>query len=271
MICGYMTTSDKARIYYEDRGKGIPLIFVPGHMCTTKFFQKNALELEKDFRVVTFDPRGFGNSSKVLHGNDIERHADDIRELIEFLGLEEAVLMGWSLGGSVVVTYAHKYNALHLKGLGLIDCCLFPFSPDDWNSYNSKNYNMNDWNKKYSLWVTDPETYFDNFLLRIRKYLSDEEVSMVREEIGKTPPWIGYALHSDWCHTDAECHLKDLTVPVYIASGNSKGHSTGMGRHYSQVIGTYHELHEFEKGGHILFWVEDQKFNETVRGFMAKI
>lgn len=271
MISGFMTTSDKARIYYEDRGKGPALVFVPGHMCTTKFFKKNAEELEKDFRVVTFDPRGFGNSSKVLHGNDIERHADDIRELIEFLDLNDVILMGWSLAGSAVVTYANKYKEFRLKALGLIDCCLFPFSPDDWNSYNSKNYNMDDWNQKYRLWVTDPDAYYDNFLMRIKEYLSDEEISMVRDEISKTPPWIGYALHSDWCHTDAERYLKELTVPVYIAGGNSKGHSMSMGRHYNEVIRSYHELHEYEKGGHILFWVEAQRFNETIRGFIAKL
>ncbi|PNV63994.1 alpha/beta hydrolase [Clostridium sp. chh4-2] len=271
MIKGYLTTSDRARIYYEDRGTGIPILFVPGHMCTTKFFEKNAEVLEKDYRVVTFDPRGFGNSSKVLHGNDIERHADDIKELIDLLDLKDVILLGWSLEGSTVVTYADKYNSYRLKGLGLIDCCLFPFSPEDWNSYNSKNYNMDDWNQKYRLWITDPEVYFDNFIQRIDKYLTQEEISMVRTEISKTPPWIGFAIHSDWCHTNAEPLLKNLTVPVYIASGCSKGHTPSMGRHYNEVIPTYHELHEFENGGHILFWVEHEKFNRTLGSFISKI
>ncbi|MBO6235379.1 MAG: alpha/beta hydrolase, partial [Schwartzia sp.] len=85
---GYFKTSDGARIYYEDQGEGDPILIVPGHMCTTKFYAHNAPELAKTNRVVCIDNRGFGSSSKPLHGNSIERNADDIAELIDFLGLE---------------------------------------------------------------------------------------------------------------------------------------------------------------------------------------
>lgn len=67
---GYLKTSDRAYLYYEDCGEGEDtILLVPGHMCTTKFYQKNVPALAKNHRVVTFDSRGFGNSSKPLHGN----------------------------------------------------------------------------------------------------------------------------------------------------------------------------------------------------------
>ena len=129
MNCGYCKTSDRAYIYYEDRGQGEDtILFVPGHMCTTKFYQKNVETLAKNHRVVTMDNRGFGNSSKPLQGNDIERHADDIRELIDYLNLEQVTLVGWSLSGSIVVTYAHKYEGYRLKALGLLDLSLIHIS-----------------------------------------------------------------------------------------------------------------------------------------------
>ena len=59
---------------------------------------------------------------------------------------------------------------------------------------------MDDWNQKYRLWYTDNTQYIENFVNRVKDGLSEEEVEMVRQEIGKTPPWIGFALHSDWCH-----------------------------------------------------------------------
>ena len=43
----FFQTSDGAMIYYEDRGRGIPLMLVPGFMCTTKFYERNAAELSK--------------------------------------------------------------------------------------------------------------------------------------------------------------------------------------------------------------------------------
>ena len=140
MAAGYLKTSDRAYLYYEDCGEGEDtILLVPGHMCTTKFYQKNVPALAKNHRVVTFDSRGFGNSSKPLHGNDVERHADDIKELIDYLDLHNVILIGWSLSGSVVVTYTHKYQAYRMKALGILDGCLFPFSPESWNSYNSRN------------------------------------------------------------------------------------------------------------------------------------
>lgn len=268
---GYFTTLDGARIYYEDSGSGDAIVFVPGHMCTTKFFYKNTAAFEGTHRVVRFDCRGFGASSKPLHGNSVERHADDVKELMDHLELENVTLVGWSLAGSVVVSYAVKYGCSRLKALGLLDCCLFPFSPDGWNTYNSRNYNMDDWNEKYIPWHTDANRYVDNFVARMREDLTEEECAMVRAEIVKTPPWIGFALHSDWCHTDAVSLLENVAVPVIIFSGVSKGHGTEMGRHYKTRIKTYCEVHEFERGGHVLFMADPDRFNTALRNFIAAV
>lgn len=273
MAKGYFETSDHAFLYYEDTEIGEDtIVFVPGHMCTTKFFKKNVETLQKKHRVVCFDSRGFGNSSKPLQGNSIVRHSEDIHELIQFLHLEKVLLIGWSLSGSVAATYAYRYQAAaHLIGLGLLDACLFPFSPDAWNSYNSKNYNMDDWNQKYWLWYADPETYLDNFCNRVKVGLSPEAEAMVREEIKKTPPWIGFALHSDWCHRDCTRFLPELTVPVIIFSGLSKGHEPSMGKYYESLISTYHEHHIYQEGGHMLFWVKAECFNQQIEKFLQRI
>ena len=92
----FFRTSDGAVLYYEDRGEGIPIVFVNGFAGTTKSFEKNAKELAKRYRVVTFDLRGYGRSSKVLTGNHMRGHAGDIDELIRYLELSQVVLMCWS-------------------------------------------------------------------------------------------------------------------------------------------------------------------------------
>lgn len=269
---GYLKTSDQAYIYYETYGSGeTTFLFVPGHMCTTKFFQKNADFFSKENQVVLMDNRGFGNSSKPLHGNNIERHADDIKELIDHLQLKNVVLLGWSLSGSIVVTYAQKYRGYQLHALGLIDACLFPFSNGDWNTYNSRNYNMDDWNKKFMLWHMDTPQYVENFVSRISNVLTEEETQMVYDEIVKTPPWIGFALHSDWCHTDATKYLAALNIPIIIFSGESKGHGYKMGRYYKQLVKQYCELHEFQTGGHVMFIAESETFNNILDTFVKRI
>lgn len=71
----------------------------------------------------------------------MERNALDIRDLIEHLQLEDVILGGWSMGSSVVISYAAMTQEAHLKGLVLIDGSLFPVSPDEWNKHRSRNYN----------------------------------------------------------------------------------------------------------------------------------
>src|ERR1035437_6008874 len=90
----YLETRDSAKIYYQDQGEGQPILLVHGWMCSSKFWQKNVPDLVSEFRVVTIDLRGHGNSSKTLTSHTIGQYARDVREVIEHLGLQDAVLVG---------------------------------------------------------------------------------------------------------------------------------------------------------------------------------
>ena len=78
---------------------------------------------------VTLDLRGHGNSSKGLHGITIKQFACDVYDLINYLDLKDAVVMGWSMGGPIVLSYFDQFGQEQIKGLGLIDMTPFPFSP----------------------------------------------------------------------------------------------------------------------------------------------
>ena len=78
----HLETKDGAKIYYEDCGTGQPIVLVHGWLCSSKFWQKNAPELAKEFRVVTLDLRGHGNSSKTLSGHTIVQYGRDVRAVV---------------------------------------------------------------------------------------------------------------------------------------------------------------------------------------------
>lgn len=267
----YFETSDHTFLHYIDIGNGnTTIFFVPGHMCTTRFFERNINALSKKYRVISYDPRGFGNSTKSLQGNTISRNSKDLAELIDFLNLENIILLGWSLGGTIVTHYAHTFGEKHLKGLGLIDCCLYPFSSDSWNSHICHHQNMNAWNEKYKLWYQDSDTYYNNFLDRFEN-LTIQERLYFRQEIEKTPPWIGLAIHSNWCATNAVQYLKDITLPVIIFSGTSLGHLPTMGNYYQTQLNSYCEHHIFEEGGHFMFYTKSDLFNQYLTQFIERI
>ena len=91
-----------ARLYYERRGNGPPLLMIGSPMDSTGFAPL-ASALADHYTVVTYDPRGIGNSSREDTSEDVTpaQQADDVHRLLSALGGEPADLFG-SSGGAVV-------------------------------------------------------------------------------------------------------------------------------------------------------------------------
>lgn len=268
----FFKTSDGAMIYFEDQGEGTPLVMVPGFLCTTRFFQRNVPELSKRFRVITMDPRGQGYSSKTLQGNRIERHAQDIRELFEHLKLEKAVLLGWSVAASVVVSYAARYQEYGLAGLVLVDGSLYPFSGEEWNRHRGRDYNLDNWFATYMPLAWNPQEFFDKFLARISNHgeMPQEDREWIQKECMKTMPWTALELHYDFSHTNNMPNLEKLTVPTAIMGSDSAAYGLAMAEEYSRRIPGYSEVHRFTESGHLMFYYEWEKFNRCLEGFVEK-
>ena len=189
---GCLETADGARIYYEDHGEGQPILLVHGWICSSRFWQKNVSELARKFRVVTVDLQGHGNSSKALAGHTIRQYVRDMREIIEHLGLQQTVVVGWSLGGSVVLSYYEQYRTdARLKALGLVDTSPFPFNPAGWNSHALGNCNYNGTNATFAALAADPRKFATAFADKMFKQKpSNADMDWVLTELLKTPPWI---------------------------------------------------------------------------------
>jgi len=91
-----------ARLYYERRGTG-PLLLMIGSPMDSTGFAGPASALAGQYTVVTYDPRGIGNSSRQDAGQDVtpEQQADDVHRLLSVLGGTPAYVFG-SSGGAVV-------------------------------------------------------------------------------------------------------------------------------------------------------------------------
>lgn len=268
----FFKTSDDAYIYFEDQGKGTPIILVPGFLCSTKFFQRNVPVLSQHHRVITMDPRGQGYSSKTLQGNTIKRHARDIHELIRHLELKDAILLGWSVGASVVTTYAADYKEEGLAGLALVDGSLFPFSDEPWNRHRGRDYNLDNWFATYLPLCWNPQEFYDKFLARISNHgeMPDEDREWIMEECKKTMPWTALELHYDFCHTNNLPNLEHLKVPVAIFGGDSEAYGLAMAEEYTHRIPGYSEVHRFTESGHLMFYYEYEKFNRCLMEFTDK-
>ena len=121
----FFTTSDGVRLHYVDTGApaaGAPaLVFVPGWTMPGWIFQPQVDAFAKRYRVIVLDPRGQGSSDVPAFGYTYDRRGDDVAELVQRLGPQRVVLVGWSLGVLDSLAYLHSHGDSALAGLVLID------------------------------------------------------------------------------------------------------------------------------------------------------
>lgn len=90
-----------ATLYYETCGEGEPLIFVHGHSLDRRMWRKQVEYFKEHYRVICYDARGYGRSSKQRE-EELFTHADDLIALMDALKIERAHLVGLSMGGFIV-------------------------------------------------------------------------------------------------------------------------------------------------------------------------
>jgi pimeloyl-ACP methyl ester carboxylesterase len=103
--------STNIALYYEDHGAGRPVVLIHGWPLSGRSWEKQvAALLDAGYRVITYDRRGFGQSSQPASGYDYDTLAQDLHTLIEKLDLHDVTLVGFSMGGGEVARYLGFYG-----------------------------------------------------------------------------------------------------------------------------------------------------------------
>ncbi|MBD1394373.1 alpha/beta fold hydrolase [Mucilaginibacter glaciei] len=101
----------EVNLYYEDLGTGTPVVLIHGWPLDHQMWDYQTAALtDAGYRVIAYDRRGFGKSDKPLTGYDYDTLADDLKALFDQLQLENAVLVGFSMGGGEVVKYFSRHG-----------------------------------------------------------------------------------------------------------------------------------------------------------------
>lgn len=113
--------SGDINLYYEDHGTGKPVVLIHGWPLSGRSWEKQTTALlAAGHRVITYDRRGFGESSKPTFGYDYNTLTADLHKLITKLELRDATLVGFSMGGGEVARYFGKYGAERVVGAAFI-------------------------------------------------------------------------------------------------------------------------------------------------------
>ena len=106
-----ITTKDGTQIYYKDWGTGQPVVFSHGWPLNADAWESQMVFLAANgYRCIAHDRRGHGRSSQPWKGNGMDTYADDLSDLLETLGLQDAALVGHSAGGGEVARYIGRHG-----------------------------------------------------------------------------------------------------------------------------------------------------------------
>jgi pimeloyl-ACP methyl ester carboxylesterase len=120
-------TPDGLKIAAQEWGNpaGPEILFIHGFSQSSLSWIRQAdSALGKEFRIITYDLRGHGNSDKPLEQamyRESQGWADEVEAIIDAAGLKRPVLVGWSYGGRVVADYLKVHGPGHLAGINYVD------------------------------------------------------------------------------------------------------------------------------------------------------
>ena len=219
------TAIPPTEIYYEDMGRGRPVVLIHGWPLNGRMWegQVNAL-LDAGYRCVTYDRRGFGNSGRPGGGFDYDTFSSDLRDVVTALDLQNAMLVGFSMGGGEVARYLGRYGDDRVSRAMLV-AAVPPFllkTPDNAGG-------------------VEPSV-FDDMIAGVKrdriKFLSDFLKGFFNWEPGKPVPseeaivyvkslaWIASPLATQQCitafgTTDFRRDLAKIRIPVLVVHGDA--------------------------------------------------
>jgi non-heme chloroperoxidase len=130
----YIETKDGVQLHVKDSGQGRPVVLIHGWPLSGDMFEYQSLALlEAGYRVITYDRRGFGQSSHPAIGFDYDTFADDLAAVLDKLDVQGATLVGFSMGGGEVARYLSRHGAKRIAKAVLISSVVPYLLKDDSN------------------------------------------------------------------------------------------------------------------------------------------
>jgi non-heme chloroperoxidase len=128
-----LTARDGVSLSYRDEGSGPTLLIVPGWGVSTWWFREQFAGLSDRFRVVSYDPRGQGESENTARGQRVARLAGDLADVMDELQLDDVHLVAWSGGGSTALQYIELHGTGRLASLVLEGAGPRLLKTEDWD------------------------------------------------------------------------------------------------------------------------------------------
>jgi pimeloyl-ACP methyl ester carboxylesterase len=262
-------------LYYEDHGSGQPVVLIHGYPGDgTSWEKQTAVLLEAGKRVITYDRRGFGKSDKPTSGHDYDTYAADLSALVSALDLQDAVLVGFSMGTGEVVSYISRYGS-HRVAKTVFIGALQPFLLKTEDNPSGA-MSQDDVDGFLDTIKADRYAFFTGFLQNFYRTdenlgtrISEEALRNSWQQATTISPYASVWSVATW-YTDWRADIDKIDVPTLIM------HGTGdvnvpidiTSRVLAKMLpsATYVEI---EDAPHGMLWTHGEEINNALLDFLA--
>jgi non-heme chloroperoxidase len=261
-------------LYYEDYGRGTPVILIHGYPLSHRAWDKQVpVLLAAGHRVISYDRRGAGASSQPAAGYDWDTFAADLDTLINTLGLDHVTLVGHSMGTGEVTRYLSKYGSARPAGSVLIGP-IPPYLSQAADNPDGVPANLFDGFRQSAAADTPAwlKGFLDNFY-NIDQFggnpVSDEAYRTSFNVAVTMSAIAAYACISTW-QADFRADLPKIEIPVLVIQGDADRilPFDKTGKRLSGLIADM-ELVVVEGGPHAIPWTHTEEVNAALMRFLG--
>jgi non-heme chloroperoxidase len=264
-------------LYYEDQGSGRPVVLIHGYPLDGHSWERQTRDLlAAGYRVITYDRRGFGQSSKVGTGYDYDTFAADLHTLLETLDLRDVVLVGFSMGTGELARYVSRYGHERVAKLAFL-ASLEPFlvkrddNPDGVPQEVFDGIATAARTDRYA-WFTQFYRDFYNLDQTLGSRISEEVVRANWSTATASAPVAAYAVVPSWIEDfrDDTAAVRAAGLPTLILHGTADNilPIDATGRRFRDLV-PHAEYVEIEDAPHGLLWTHAEEVNSALLGFLG--
>jgi non-heme chloroperoxidase len=267
--------SASIELYYEDQGGGPPVVLLSGWPLDSRSWepQTHAL-LEAGYRVIAYDRRGFGRSSRPTVGYDFSTLAGDLDKLLAELDLREVTLIGFSLGTGELARYIGAYGTDRLTSCVFIESLAPSFVKSEENPSGVDQAAVDAVRQAIlddrPAWLTGLLGDFLNLDDYLGKRVSEETVRNSWNSGAAAGPWATWACVLTWLE-DFRDDIKRVDIPTLILHGTADRILSveGQGRRLHAALPDARYV-EIDGGPHVMCVTHAKEVNRELLAFLSQ-
>jgi microsomal epoxide hydrolase len=243
------------------------IIFIPGWSAGADIWRGQIDRFGDRGRVIAFDPRSQGESTKTTTGNTPERRAADLHALLDAEHVRRPVLVGWSQAAQDLAAYVLKYGTRDLAGIVLVDAAV----AEGAKGIAARPEQASRQFSYFARYTADQEAYvrgmFDAIISKPQpKGMIDHYVATAM----KTPPSIGIAmLVADMFGNDRTPALARIDCPVLIIAATSSEELARQKAEAKEIKDA--RFVQIDDAAHAVFLDQPEQFGQALAAFLTEI